>query len=82
MRIPDGPGGSGEPPRDATGLGGSGDGCRVVRMMFSLGLWAGSRLAAVSGAAGWEAGSRATSCGGQHHAAAGASSLTFYRVTI
>jgi hypothetical protein len=51
VRIPDGPGGSGDPLGTATGLGGSGDGCLVVRMMISLAIWAGSRLAAVSGAA-------------------------------
>jgi hypothetical protein len=36
VRIPDGPGGSGEPRRTATGLGGSGDGCLVDRMMSSI----------------------------------------------
>jgi hypothetical protein len=52
VRIPDGPGGSGDPLEDRDGLGGIGDGCLVVRMMLSLTIWVGSRLAAASGAAG------------------------------
>jgi hypothetical protein len=56
VRIPDGPGGSGDPLGDRDGLGGIGDGCLVVRMMFSLTIWADSRLAAASGAVGPRAG--------------------------
>jgi hypothetical protein len=71
VRIPDGPGGSGDPLGTGTGLGGSGDGCLVVRMMFSLTIWTGSRPAAVLRSCRPEGRPRATSCGAQHHAAAG-----------
>ena len=79
MRIPDGPGGSGDPLRIATELGGSGDGCLVVGMMISLTIWTGSRLAAVSGAAGLRAGQGHLQ---RRSAPRGCRSLNFYRTAI